>query len=161
MPGNDERETMCQFISFFHNPKLREIKVHTLDSHGDTEKALKLNLNEWHEGHYLPTGEIICRLPNGNKTEEKILADEVRRKFPAFVDFFNWALRETGQEKRYPGSLYLSSLTSAAGLKLPAKCGYLYLSSLTSAAGLKLPAKCGYLDLRSDIKKQHTRRCRR
>ena len=39
------------------------------------------------------------------------------------------------------GDLYLDSLTSAEGLKLPEKIGSLYLDSLTSAEGLKLPEK--------------------
>ena len=41
------------------------------------------------------------------------------------------------------GDLYLDSLTSAEGLKLPEKIGSLYLDSLTSAEGLKLPEKIG------------------
>jgi len=49
------------------------------------------------------------------------------------------------------GDLFLSGLTSAEGLKLPEKIGgNLYLYSLTSAEGLKLPEKIGKsLDLRS------------
>jgi len=50
---------MCEFASFFYNPKTGEIKVWDLTSHGNTEKALGLDLSVWGEGHYRPDGDIV------------------------------------------------------------------------------------------------------
>ena len=49
---------MCEFISFFHLPDTGEIKVWDLESHGNTEKKLELDMKKWREGHYTPKGRI-------------------------------------------------------------------------------------------------------
>ena len=141
---------MCKLASFWHNPSTGDIAVSILDQHDETAKALKLNEKVWREGHYLPSGEIECRVaPEDHITQEECNA-RLKSRFPTFVYFLSWALEEICKNGKYDGSLYLSSLTSAAGLKLPREIsGSLDLRSLTSAAGLKLPEKCGYLDLSS------------
>ena len=141
---------MCKFISFFHRPDNGDIAVFNLESHSDTQAKLELNEKLWREGHYLPSGQIVCRVAPTDKITEQECNERLKNHYPLFVEFFNWAMGETCKNGIYVGSLDLRSLTSAAGLKLPNEIGgYLDLSSLTSAAGLKLPAKCGYLDLSS------------
>ena len=76
---------MCRMASFFHNPATGEIKIYKLDSHSETEQALKLDLKIWREGHYLPTGEVECRIvvPEDrvtmNECNERLLS-----RFPTF-----------------------------------------------------------------------------
>ena len=162
---------MCKLASFWHNPNTGDIAVSVLDQHDATAKALKLNEKIWREGHYLPNGEIECRVaPEDHATQDECNA-RLKARFPTFIEFFNWALGEVCKDGVFSGALYLNSLTSAAGLKLPTEIsgsldlssltsaaglklpteisGYLYLNSLTSAAGLKLPTKCGALHLNS------------
>ena len=139
---------MCEFASFFHNPLNGDVAVKVLDSHGETEKALKLNLKVWREGHYLPSGEFELRYDNDriDKTEYE---ETFKQRFPSFISFFTWALREVDGQTHYKGSLDLSGLTSAEGLVLPEEVsGSLDLRGLTSAEGLVLPTKIGgWLDL--------------
>ena len=117
---------MCEMASFKYRPDTQEVVVSVLDPHGKTEIKLNLSAKLWHDGHYLPNGDIVCRLPK-NKRDKKT-ETYIRERWPKFVDFFNWALITTGQEKIYSGSLDLRSLTSAAGLKLPTEIsGYLDL----------------------------------
>jgi len=137
---------MCQFASGFFNPKSMVVKVHDLSSHSDTQKVLKLGdgpePNGWREFHYLPTGEIECRaLPVDDKTSAQC-AEELRERWPTFVDFFNWSMKQVCEDGKYGGwlELDLRSLTSAEGLTLPSSIGgWLDLRSLTSAEGLTLP----------------------
>jgi hypothetical protein len=70
----------------------------------------------------------------------------LRARWPRFVEFLAWAVR---QADYVDGYLYLRGLTSAEGLVLPQSVGGgLYLSGLTSAQGLVLPQSVGgYLDL--------------
>ena len=125
---------MCKLASFWHNPSTGDIAVSILDQHDETAKALKLNEKVWREGHYLPRGEIECRVaPEDHITQEECNA-RLKSRFPTFVYFLSWALEEICKNGKYDGSLYLSSLTSAAGLKLPREIsGYLYLSSEVKA----------------------------
>jgi hypothetical protein len=141
---------MCQFISFFHRPDNGDVAVFNLESHSDTQAKLELNEKLWREGHYLPNGTIVCRVAPADKITEQECSERLKNHYPSFVEFFNWSMGETCKNGIYSGYLDLSSLTSAAGLKLPTKCGSLDLRSLTSAAGLKLPTEIsGYLDLSS------------
>ena len=127
---------MCQFVSFFHNPLTGDIKVHNLEHHGETENALQLDKKIWREGHYLPNGEIVCRLaPEDRITQEEANA-RLQSRFPTFALFLNWALIELNLTENYPGSLYLRGLTSAKDLKLPSTIG-------------------GYLDLRGSVQKEY------
>ena len=133
---------MCRTCSFFHNPLTGDIVVSDLSSHSETEKALKLNLKVWREGHYLPNGEVECRVSE----EDRVTRDEcdarMKLRFPTFVSFFNWAMRELNYTVK--GSLDLSGLTSAKDLVLPTSLGgSLYLSGLTSAKDLVLPTSLG------------------
>jgi hypothetical protein len=129
---------MFQFISFFHRPDNGDIAVFNLESHSDTQVKLALNENLWREGHYLPNGTIVCRVAPADKITEQECNERLKNHYPSFADFFNWSMGETCKNGIYIGSLDLSSLTSAAGLKLPTKCGSLDLSSLTSAEKEKL-----------------------
>ncbi|MDD5220549.1 MAG: hypothetical protein PHV11_08290, partial [Candidatus Bipolaricaulis sp.] len=125
---------MCQFISFFHNPKTGEIKVHDLNSHSNTSDALNLNLNYWREGHYLPNGKIIARVLSTDFQTEKQATFKIRENFPEFKDFFVWSLKQIGTEKQFSDSLDLSGLTNAEGLKPPQTVGgWLDLRDLTNA----------------------------
>ena len=123
---------MCELNSFFHNPVTGEVKVKDLNSHGNTEKELSLDLKYWREGHYLPNGKIVARVePNDKKTEAECV-ERIGQSFPRFVDFFAWALKETNQLKDFKGHLSLNGLTSAKDLVLPKSVGDLSLNGLTS-----------------------------
>ena len=141
---------MCQFASFLHNPLTGEVAVSDLSSHGNTEKELKLDPKVWCEGHYLPGGEIRLRLPDDTRVEKLEYEERFRERFPAFVSFFAWAMKQTGKDKLWPGDLNLNGLTSAKGLTLPQSIGgWLSLDGLTTAEGLTLPQSIGgglYLD---------------
>ena len=125
---------MCQFISFHHRPDNGDIAVSVLDSHADTEKNLSLDLKLWREGHYLPDGNIECRVASDDRVTQEECNIRLKKRFPTFVKFFNWCMKETGQEEAFSGSLNLRGLTSAKGLVLPKSIGgWLNLRGLTSA----------------------------
>jgi hypothetical protein len=124
---------MCQFISFFHQPGTDQVFVYDLEHHGDTEAKLPKG-PIWREGHYLPSGEIEARVAPEDHATAKECADKIRARFPTFVEFFNFCLREIGKEHKYAGDIDLRGLTSAQGLTLPKSIGGgLDLRGLTSA----------------------------
>lgn len=83
---------MCRLASFLHNPKKSEICVQNIVDHGATAQALKITESMgWYEGHYLPNGEIQCRIPDGL---DPVMAAEVLRRWPSFTDFFKWCFAE-------------------------------------------------------------------
>jgi hypothetical protein len=125
---------MCQFISFFHHPQTGEILVSDLNSHGNTETNLKLNpAGPYREGHYLPNGNVICRVSVEDDISEETCSKLLKSKFPTFTSFFNWCMDQVCEDGSYSGSLDLSGLTTAEGLKLPETVGgSLDLSGLTS-----------------------------
>ena len=110
---------MCQFISFFHRPDNGDIAVAVLDGHSETQEKLKLNENIWREGHYLPNGDVECRVTDADKTTQEECNERLRSRFPTFLEFFVWCMKKTKQEEKYGGDLYLRGLTSAKGLVLP------------------------------------------
>ena len=114
---------MCKFASFLHNPLTKEIKVADLDSHGNTEKNLKLDPKIWREGHYTPAGEIELRFTDDDRVDQTEYKTAFVNRFPTFISFLNWALSKIVKDGVYGGSLGLNGLTSAQGLKLPAKVG--------------------------------------
>ena len=132
---------MCEFISFFHTPFPEELAISILDlnSHANTEKKLKLNLNLWREGHYLPNGELILRLNPSDNFDQIELENKFKNQFPTFISFFNYC-GEKLPESIVEGIEFLDlrGLTSAKGLKLVEGIKFLDLSGLTSAEGLKL-----------------------
>ena len=135
---------MCKFISFLHNPATGELLVKDLESHANTEKALGLDLKVFREGHYTPDGTIEARVCSEDRKTAEECAASIRLRWPTFIDFFNWCMKETGQTETFGGALYLSGLTSAKGLVLPKSIGgSLYLSGLTSAKFLVLPKSIG------------------
>ena len=81
---------MCQFISFFHRPDTGDIAVYDVTSHAKTEEHLSLNKNLWREGHWLPDGELVCRVLLEDKSTAEECADRMKDKYPAFIDFFEW-----------------------------------------------------------------------
>ena len=103
---------MCRFISFFHDPKTGDIAISDMNSHGDTEKALKLNLKVWREAHYTPGGDIELRFNPEDERPENY-EEHFKKRFPTFASFFNYCIMTTGQEREFGGSLYLNGLTSA------------------------------------------------
>ncbi len=134
---------MCKMASFFHNPLTGEVVVKDLTSHGNTEKALNLNLNIWREGHYTPEGEIELRFNDTDRVDKVEYETAFKNRFPSFVSFLNFAFDVIGREY-YNGSLSLNGLTSAKGLVLPKSIGgWLSLDGLTSAKGLVLPKSIG------------------
>ena len=121
---------MCKYASFFHNPATQEVKVAVLDSHGETEKKLKLNPKIWREGHYLPTGEVELRLTDEDRVDKIEYKTAFMNRFPSFKSFMIWA---NEQDAIVGGPLDLSGLTSAKDLVLPESIGgSLDLSGLTS-----------------------------
>ena len=120
---------MCQFASLFHNPITGEVKIHDLNSHGNTEKKLKLDLKVWREGHYLPNGKFELRFNLDDRFDKQECEERFARQFPDFISFLNWCFE---QREYLNGSLDLSSLTTLdPKVKLPEKIGsYLYLRSL-------------------------------
>jgi uncharacterized protein YjbI with pentapeptide repeats len=122
---------MCRFISFFHNPFNGDIAVHNLNSHLETESALKLNKKIWREGHYLPDGTIECRLDYNDHISSEECNVRLKSKFDTFLDFFNWCMKQVCKDGSFSGSLDLSGcdLSKVKDLKLPQSIG-------------------GYLDLR-------------
>lgn len=84
---------MCKLASFLHNPRIAQFAVYNLVSHSDTQS--KLNLPEsqgWYEGHYLPNGEISCRMPDGNAND--MMNAVAKARWPEFFDFLKWALTD-------------------------------------------------------------------
>ena len=134
---------MCKTASFFFKPiEGVPVAVAVLNDHSATKEKLKLGddkgVNCWHEGHYTPDGQIACRCVAGDdKTSIECVA-EVKLRWPTFVEFFNWAVKEC--EPDCVTTLDLGSLTSAAGLTIPSGVKTLYLGSLTSAEKEKLLA---------------------
>jgi len=86
---------MCRYISFFHHPQTHDVLVSDLNSHGNTERDLKLDPDgPYREGHYLPDGEIECRLADEDIKAGCTTADceaAIRAKWPTFNDFEEWA----------------------------------------------------------------------
>ena len=120
---------MCRFASFLHNPLTGEIAVNDLASHGNTEKALKLDPKIWREGHYLPTGEIELRLQDNDRVDKTEYETAFKNRFPTFVSFLNYSLLIITKDGVYSGDLDLNGLTSAKDLVLPKSIGGgLYLS---------------------------------
>lgn len=126
---------MCRFISFFHNPITGDVAVSDLNSHGETQKVLNLG-NQWREGHYLPDESFELRLSGEDRVSQDACNERFKNRFPSFATFFNWAICSVCKDGVFDSSLDLSSLTSAAGLKLPNEIS-------------------GSLDLRSEIKKEY------
>ena len=157
---------MCKMASFLYkNSEANgvEIAVYKLDSHSDTQRALKLTEKMgWFEGHYTPSGEIECRKPNGIDNDAMA---EIKRRYKNFNAFLKWALK---QNVDFSGWLNLNGC-DLKGVKLPASIGggldlsgcdlkgvklpdsfggTLYLSGC-NLKGVKLPASIGgWLDLR-------------
>jgi len=112
-----------------------------LMSHGDTQQNLKLTEKAgWFEGHYLPNGEIQCRIPDSVSLEAQ---EEIKRRYPSFKDFLNWCFTQ-----EISGDLDLSGC-DLKGIKLPESVGgNLYLRGC-DLTGIKLPESVGgCLDLR-------------
>ena len=98
---------MCRFISFFHKQDedgKPEIAIWDLNSHGETEQHLKLNLNIWQEGHYLPDGKIELRYNDNFKYDKKEYEEVFKLRFPTFKSFLQWCL-----DRYETGTLYLSN----------------------------------------------------
>ena len=152
---------MCQLISFLHRPDNGDIAVYDLTSHSNTQKKLGLTEPLWCEGHYLPNGEIVCRVSDKNKETKDFCNERLKSRFPTFIDFFLWAISQ--ENIISTDDFDLSGLTSLpAGIKFPEKIsGYLYLRGLTSLpAGIKFPEKisgslCDSLYLRNDLKSKY------
>jgi uncharacterized protein YjbI with pentapeptide repeats len=139
---------MCKMASFWHNPINGDIAVYDLTSHSGTQEYLKLNEKLWREGHYLPSGEIECRVCDGDREEQEECNERLRNRFPTFKDFLLWALTQN-----ISGSLDLRGC-DLKGITLPQSIGgWLYLRGC-DLKGITLPQSIGgWLDLRGcDLK---------
>jgi hypothetical protein len=136
---------MCKYASFFHNPHDNQVCVKVLDSHGETEKELNLNLEVWREGHYTPEGEVELRLTEDDRVDPVEYETAFRNRFPTFNSFIRWANTQNARVER----LSLDSLKSVEGLDLPKSVEVLHLNSLTSVEGLDLPESVERLSLDS------------
>ena len=101
---------MCKLASFLYRKSEAsglEICLDDVVSHSNTQANHpdKTERAGWYEGHYLPSGEIECRTPDGrdNEAEEKL-----RDRYPTF-----WALLAD-----FPGTVTTLDLRGAT---LPAK----------------------------------------
>ena len=105
---------MCDFMSGFFKPDTMEVKVADLNSHGDTARALKLldgpSPNGWRELHYRPNETMECRVLPGDAFTAKQAEAQIRERWPRFVDFLSWSLRQPTYIGVY---LDLGGLTSA------------------------------------------------
>lgn len=96
---------MCRLASFLHNPSKQLIAVWDLQRHSQTQEHLGLTeAMGWYEGHYLPNGEILCRIPGTDSTNvvagythDDVMEAWIREKYPIFVDFVEWALKNGAQ----------------------------------------------------------------
>ena len=131
---------MCKMASFFHRKTDGmglEIKVWDLCGHGETQEHLKLTDKAgWFEGHYLPDGEVVCRIPDG---EDKERAEEVKRRYPTFNAFLQWCFT---QEINTGGSLDLRDC-DLKGIKLPDSIGGWLDLGCCDLKGIKLPDSIG------------------
>ncbi len=129
---------MCQFVSFFHNTNTGRIRVYDLCGHSETSEALKLDLDVWREGHYLPDGTVECRVVDTDRKTSEECNERLLVKWPTFSDFLKMCLGVVGD--KYNGWLYLSGC-DLKGVKLPESIsGWLYLSGC-DLKGVKLPEK--------------------
>ena len=129
--------------SFWHNPINGDIAVYDLTSHSSTQKHLKLNERVWREGHYLPSGEIECRLCDCDRIEPHEANERLRNRFPTFKEFLQWALTQN-----ISGTLDLRGC-DLTDITLPSTVGdTLYLSGC-DLTGITLPSTVGgWIDLR-------------
>jgi hypothetical protein len=105
---------MCRTASFLYKNKSElEIRVYQLESHSETQSALKLTeAKGWYEGHYTPDGKVECRSPSGRD----IFAEkELKRRYPTFNRFLKWALK---QKLNLDGNLDLTA-ADLSGIKFP------------------------------------------
>ena len=108
---------MCKMASFWHRPDNGDIAVYDLTSHSNTQKKLELNENLWREGHYLPTGEVECRVVESDRKTQDECNERLKSKYPTFIDFLKWAFtQEIG------GGLDLSGC-ELKGITLPQTVG--------------------------------------
>ena len=85
---------MCRYISFFFNDASDnpDIRVACLYSHGRTENILGLDpAGPYTEGHYLPRGDIECRIETGRSARSEAA---IRAKWPTFKAFETWARKQ-------------------------------------------------------------------
>jgi uncharacterized protein YjbI with pentapeptide repeats len=132
---------MCRFISFFHKPNLGDIDVAVWDmtSHGETEKALELNVKLWNEGHYTPDGKLELR---GNNLPENY-NEHFLRRYPNFKSFLVWCLLQlTDANGSFNGSLDVRGC-NLKGVKLPTTIGCSLDVRGCDLRGVKLPTTIG------------------
>jgi len=112
---------MCRFISFFVRPiEDLPVRVHDLTGHAETAQVLGLEdrpqCDGWREGHYLPDGTVAVSVLDGDTLSARQCESGVRARWPAFNDFFRWAVRETNLQTLYLWNTPVSDLTPLAGL---------------------------------------------
>jgi hypothetical protein len=136
---------MCKMASFWHNPINGDVAVYDLCGHSETKEHLKLNENLWREGHYLPSGEIECRVTDVDRITMADCNERLRNRFPTFKEFLSWALTQS-----VSGSLYLNGC-DLKGITLPQSVGGSLDLRGCDLKGITLPQSVGgYLDLSGD-----------
>ena len=91
---------MCQFASFIFKPDTMEVRIADLNHHAQTYERLGLKdgpePDGWREGHYMPSGEIQCRVIDGDSVTATHAVEIVRAQWSTFPKFFEWAVSELG-----------------------------------------------------------------
>ena len=110
---------MCQFASFFFRCEPWAVRVADLNSHGNTQEGLGLRdtprPDGWREGHWLPAGELVCRVLEGDSLTAAEARNAMLAQWPTFVAFLMWAV---GQPEYVPNSLDLHGC-DLKGVTLP------------------------------------------
>ena len=133
---------MCRFASGFLRPiEALPVKIADLNGHSETQEILGLKdmpkADTWREFHYTPDGKIEVRTLNGDTLTAKQCESGIKARWPDFVDFLNWAMKQKDYVK---GSLDLRGC-DLKGIKLLTTVkGYLYLSGC-DLKGIKLAKK--------------------
>ena len=86
---------MCQFASFLFKPDTMVVKVYDVTSHHATADHFNLDVgkkpNRWREGHYLPNGEVACRVLDVDDFACAECRSAILSRWPTFAAFSVWA----------------------------------------------------------------------
>jgi len=87
---------MCQLISYLFRPDTMEVRVLRLADHSATREGLGLPADDvrpdgWREGHYLPSGRVVCR----TLEQDSHTSDECRASLLALRSELETMHRET------------------------------------------------------------------
>lgn len=153
---------MSKMASFFHNPTTGDVRVWDLTGHDETRKKLRLDNSHWREGYYLPNGTVDCRVSENDNHDGEYYNKRLKRRFPTFYKFFNWALIQEIKpvttlelyeckyvsEVMLPGSLTTLELWycgDVSGMMLPDNLTMINIRDCDNVSGLEFPASLATL----------------